>query len=150
MMQGNLDDAIRRFNQAWLLDRNNGVAIWGMGAVESNKARHREAVALLTEAATSIGRNYRFQLDCARAIGMAGTESKDPKLIELALVKFETIYSEHPTGAISLQNWAMTLYALERYPEAWEKIRIAQTTPEAGLLSQAFIQDLTRKVGTPK
>ncbi len=64
--QGNLDDAIRRFNQAWLLDGRNGVALWGMGAVESNRAKHSEAVALFTEAAQFVGKNHRFHKNTVR------------------------------------------------------------------------------------
>ena len=37
--QGRFDDAMRRFNQAWLLDPNNARALWGMGIVQFERAR---------------------------------------------------------------------------------------------------------------
>ena len=36
---GRLDDAMRRFNQAWLLDPRNARALWGMAIVQFERAR---------------------------------------------------------------------------------------------------------------
>ena len=33
LRQDNRQDAMRRFNQAWLLDKSNGAALWGMAAI---------------------------------------------------------------------------------------------------------------------
>ena len=34
LRQGNPPDAMRRFNQAWLLNANNGGALWGMAVIQ--------------------------------------------------------------------------------------------------------------------
>jgi Tfp pilus assembly protein PilF len=47
---GDADDAMRRFNQAWLLDKTNGTALWGMAAVEADKEKYDDALKLFAEA----------------------------------------------------------------------------------------------------
>lgn len=150
LSESNLDDAMRRFNQAWLLDKNNGVALWGIGAVLSNRQEHREAVALFDEAAGAVGTDLRFRIDHARTLGIAGTELKDARLIELALLRFASIHRDHPDSTINLQNWAITLHFLGRYEEAWEKIERARAAPDAAVLSPLFVEDLRVKARKPK
>ena len=145
-MSGNLDTAMRRFNQAWLLDKKNGNALWGMAAVQSNKEKHRDALNLFAEANVILADNLRFQLDYARSLGIAGTMLPDKDLTDLALVRFESIHRAHPDSAINLENWAMVLYHLERHAEALEKIRMAQKTPGAKGLSPTFIEELQKKL----
>ena len=148
--QGEHDVAMRRFNQAWLLDSSNGVALWGMGAVLSYKTQHRGALKLFSEANTTLSSNARFSVDYARAIGFAGTALHDEKLTADALARFSAIHAESPENTINLQNWAMTLYFDEKFDAAWQKIQLAQATPNARLLSNEFVEKVRQKVAAPR
>ena len=47
---GDLEGAMRRFNQAWLLNNNSGIALWGMAAVETEWEKFDESLKLFAEA----------------------------------------------------------------------------------------------------
>lgn len=145
LSQGDPNVAMRRFNQAWLLNPANGTALWGIGAVLSNTNDHRAALRLFSEAEASLGTSLRFQIDHARALGFAGAALADSVVTEDALTRFATIQRQNPSSAINLQNWAMTLYLLKRYDEAWQKIELARSTPDAKQLSPVFIEELRAK-----
>jgi len=46
---GDTDTAMRRFNQAWLLDAENADVYWGMGLIENRRGNTDSAVALFQE-----------------------------------------------------------------------------------------------------
>ncbi len=147
--------AMRRFNQAWLLDPKNGSAIWGMGAVLSNDTRstqqqHTLALSLFAEASTYLTDDFQFTLAYARALGVSGSAISDSKAIDEALLRFEAINRDHPNSTINLQNWAITLYLQKQYGAAWEKLQLAQKTPEANSLSKEFVEDVRRELKEAK
>jgi tetratricopeptide (TPR) repeat protein len=144
LLQGNIDTAMRRFNQAWLLDPSNPVALWGMGAIMSDKAAHREAISLLNEARPFLTQDFRFKVDYARMLAMAGIHLKEDQLIDAALSEFSRLYNESPQDVNNLQNWAITLYSLDQYEDAWEKIKEAKKMPDAHKLSSDFVSELLR------
>jgi len=148
---GDLDDAMRRFNQAWLLNSKNGVALWGMAAVEGSRGEFDEALELFAEAEKFVGAdNINFSVDYARATGMAGVELKNDALLKDAFNRFERIYRQAPQNAKNLQNWAITLFALGRYSEAWAKVKLAEATPDKDDLDPRFIADLQAKMPRPQ
>src|SRR3954463_14504304 len=69
---GDLEDAMRRFNQAWLLNNRNGVALWGMAAVETEWEKYEESLKLFAEAEKFVGKEVNFSVDYSRAVGLAG------------------------------------------------------------------------------
>jgi tetratricopeptide (TPR) repeat protein len=148
--EANYDEAMRRFNQAWLLDASNGRALWGMGAVLSEWEQYREALRLFSEAHVFLSANPQFRIDYARALGICGIALKDQAVVDGALMRFADFYSENSANVNNPQNWALTLYLLERYDDAWQKIRIAQSTPDSKLLSNEFIDALRQRVDANK
>ena len=107
--------AMRRFNQAWLIDPTNGNAIWGMGAALSNdtqstKSQHVTALKLYAEANASLAESFQFELDYARALGLSGYACSDSNATDEAFRRFEKLYRDHPDNTLNLQNWAITLY----------------------------------------
>src|ERR1044071_64733 len=72
LREGNKPDAIRRFNQAWLLDTSNGSALWGMAAIEADIGKFAESLKLFAEAEGSVGDDINFTIDYAKSMGLAG------------------------------------------------------------------------------
>ncbi len=78
---GDPEDAMRRFNQAWLLNNENGIALWGMAAVETEWEKFDESLKLFAEAEKFVGREINFLVDYSRAVGLVGVKRRDDALI---------------------------------------------------------------------
>jgi len=147
---GDLEDGMRRFNQAWLLNNKNGVALWGMAAIETEWEKYDESLKLFAEAEKFVGNEINFSVDYSRAVGMAGVKRRDDALIKNAFDRFEHIYQKAPQNGRNLKNWAMTLFSVGRYSEAWAKVKLAESTPDKGHLDPSFLADLQAHMPRPK
>lgn len=149
LRQGNIPDAMRRFNQAWLIDNASGSALWGMAAIQSDAGKIAESLKLFAEAESIVGGDIDFSVDYAKALGFAGAETKNDALIKDAFVRFERLYERAPQHTLNLQNWAITLFYVGNYAEAWKKIKLAEATPRHAELDPNFLADLQRKMPRP-
>ena len=147
--QGNFSDAMRRFNQAWLLDNSNGSAIWGMAVFQAQTGKTGEAFKLFAEAEHLVGDDIDFLVDYARLIGGAGGHFGDKALLEDAFRRFAHVYEKAPQHTLNLQNWAITLFYIGNYTESWEKIKLAEATPRGAEVDQNFITTLQSKMPRP-
>jgi tetratricopeptide (TPR) repeat protein len=147
---GDLEDAMRRFNQAWLLNNSNGTALWGMAAVESSWGKSDESLKLFAEAEKFSGSEINFSVDYAKALGKAGIAQKDDAKLKDAFDRFEHIYEQAPQNTKNLQNWAMTLFFKERYSEAWAKVKLAEATPGKSEVDPRFVAALQARMPRPK
>ena len=149
LRQGDNATAMRRFNEAWLLDAENGAALWGMAEARSQKGKFAEALILFDEAEPLIGDDVDFMTDHAKAIAFAGLQAKDSGLINTALNRFSYIHDRAPDNTLNLQNWAILLYFQGDYRTAWEKIALAMATPGRDQLNADFINKLQSKIPHP-
>ncbi len=148
---GDYDDAMRRFNQAWLLNKKNGIALWGMAAIESSSGKFDDSLKLFAEAKKFVGSDeINFSVDYAKAVGKAGVAQKDDALLKDAFDRFENIYRKAPQNTLNLQNWATTLFSVGRYPEAWAKVKLAEAAPNNGGLDPRFIAALQSRMPRPQ
>jgi len=147
--QGDFDGAMRRFNQAWLLDAKNGTALWGMAAVETSAGNFDESLKLFVEAEKYVGDNLNFSVDFAKALGVAGATLKDDSLLKMAYNRFQVNYKKAPENTNNLQNWAITLFGVGEYSDAWAKVKLAEVTPDKGQLDPQFIAALQAKMPRP-
>ena len=150
LSQGNDADAMRRFNQAWLLDQRNANAIWGMAAVAGNTDQGLLAsLSLFFEAEKLLPDDINLAVDYARVMGFAGAAvGSEPILVEAAK-RYEAIYRKAPGHALNLQNWAIANYSKGDYRTAWEKIKLAEATPQKAQIDPAFIKALEAKMPRP-
>jgi len=149
LRQGDQATAMRRFNQAWLLDSANGKALWGMASVWSMQDHSLAALVLFLEAKQYVGEDVDFLVDYARTLGIAGAESKNTKLLESAFALFEQVYGRAPQHTINLQNWAITHFYMGNYAEAWKIMRLAETTPRKAEIDPRFVAALQEKMPRP-
>jgi Tfp pilus assembly protein PilF len=149
-LQGGDDDtAMERFNQAWLLDSTNGVALWGMAAVEANVGKFDVSLKLFAEAEESESDLLNFSVDYAKSIGMAGVARKDEALLRNAYGRFERIYQKAPDDTDNLVNWAKTLFGVGDYAQAWAKVKLAEATPDKAILAPTFVAASQAKMPRP-
>jgi tetratricopeptide (TPR) repeat protein len=150
LQQGDHDDAMRRFNQAWLLDPSNGAALWGMAAIEASSAKFDESLKLFAEAEKNIGNNLNFSIDYAKATGMAAVKLNNDVLLTDAYARFDHIYKQAPQNTLNLQNWATTLFMKGKYPEAWEKVELAEATHANNAIDPRFLSALQARMPRPQ
>jgi tetratricopeptide (TPR) repeat protein len=154
---GQLDEAMPRFNQAWLLNPKNYSAYWGFGAVLSRRGKLAEAlehlenarqliddptqrVALLSDLGT-LHSEYATRLPKERELERA-------QHFVLANSRFAESLENDPKFATGWREWAMSLYEQERYAEAWVKVKQAQDNG-AEPFPPEFLKKLAAKFPEP-
>jgi tetratricopeptide (TPR) repeat protein len=148
--QGDTATAMKRFNQAWLLDNKNGTALWGMAAIQGKAGKMDESLKLFSEAEQYVGNDIDFAVDHARTIGVAAVTNKNDALLKDAFNRYEQLYKRAPQNVLNLQNWAIVLYYTDNYAEAWKKIKLAEVAPRGNELDKNFIAELQNKMPRPK
>jgi tetratricopeptide (TPR) repeat protein len=73
LRQSDIATAVRRFNQSWLLDADNGAAYWGFAAVVATRDRDlRCAGALFDKAILLLPADADLHVDHSRFLGQIG------------------------------------------------------------------------------
>lgn len=149
LRQNNASEAMKRFNQAWLLDSTNGNALWGMAAIEAGSGKFAASLKLFAEAERFVGNDMDFSVDYAMTVGVAGVQTKNEVLIKDALGRFARLYEMAPQHTLNLQNWAITLFYVGHYAEAWKKVTLAEATPRRADLDPRFLAALQSRMPRP-
>jgi len=68
LQQGDLDDAMRRFNQAWLLNNSNGTALWGMAQSRRARVNSMTLLSSLPKPKRALGASSTFQWTMRRRL----------------------------------------------------------------------------------
>jgi tetratricopeptide (TPR) repeat protein len=148
--EGDTETALKRFNQSWLLDNKNGSALWGMAAIQGKAGKMDESLKLFSEAEQYTGNDIDFAVDHARAIGFTAVATRNEALVKDAFNRYDKLYKRAPQHILNLQNWAIVLYSMGNYAEAWKKIKLAEAAPRTNELDKNFIADLQKKMPRPK
>lgn len=129
--QGNLDYAMRRYNQAWLLDPTNYQPFWGFGRVMLEWDQLDRAVANFEQALTLLDNpehKTALSVDAATAYSWRGSERNrkgTPSAVQdfaRANALFASSATESPANANIYRRWAMSLFREQKYADAWTKV----------------------------
>lgn len=150
LRQGDKSDAVRRFNQAWLIGNTNSYALWGMAVVQAEADDITASIKLFTEAEKSLNGELDFAIDYAKTLGIAGAQAKNNAQLQSALSRFARLHVKAPQHTLNLQNWAVTLFYSGNYSEACKKIQLAETTPRRAEVDPNFVAALQSKMPRPK
>jgi tetratricopeptide (TPR) repeat protein len=150
--EGDPDKAMRRFNQAWMFNRDNPEVYWGFGLVmqrraekESTKENLKEAIELLALAHEKAPQDGRILGDLAFAHSIFGNhlmrEGEDSEThLSKASKYFEKAYELTPDYPPIVAHWAMHLFWVGDIKNAKEKVAKAQ---DAGYrFKSQFLEDL--------
>jgi tetratricopeptide (TPR) repeat protein len=155
---GQHDLAIRRFNQAWLLNPKNYSVFWGFGAVLSAKGKLSEALGYLETARELVDDpKQRVALLCDLGTVHSAYAARLPadrqleraQQFVLANNRFSESLEIDPGFAQSWREWAISLYDQERYSEAWLRVKKAREL-QAESFPPEFLQKLSAKMPEPK
>jgi tetratricopeptide (TPR) repeat protein len=158
MSEGNLDFAMRRYNQAWLLNSNNFQPYWGFGRVLLELGKLDEALEHFETANKLIDDPYQkvaLLADTATAYSTKGNRTTVDNPKERA--KYFNMANQFYEGSVRLdatypnawRSWARSLYFEGRYAEAWDKVKKAKSL-KAPAFPPSFIKALDEKMPEPK
>lgn len=152
------DQALRYFNDAWLLNPKNYQVFWGFGAVMSERGKLLEAIGHLETARELVDDPVqRVALLCDLGTVHSEYAARLPADRELEraqhFVKANSRFTESlendPKFALSWREWAMSLYEQGRYSEAWVKVQRAREL-RAEPFPPEFLKKLSAKMPEPK
>ena len=152
------DVAMRRFNEAWLLNPKNYQASWGFGAVLSEQGKLAEAIEQLETARELIDdpkQRVALLSDLGAVHSAYGVRlSADNQLdraqhFVIANNRFAESLEIDPNYARSWREWAFSLYEQERYSEAWLRAKRAMEL-NSEPFPPGFLDALKKKVPEAK
>ena len=156
--KGMLDTAMRRFNEAWLLNPKNYQAFWGFGAVLSEQEKLAEAIEQLETARDLIDdpkQRVALLSDLGAVHSSYGARLPADKQLDraqhfvIANNRFAESLEMDPNYSRSWREWAFSLYEQERYSEAWVKARRAMEL-NSEPFPAGFLDTLRKKVPEAK
>jgi len=158
--EGDSDKAIRRFNQAWMFDRENPQAYWGFGLVMQRRAEKgdtkdnlREAIELIAIARDKAPKDGRILGDLAFAHSILGNhllrEGKEDNIhLTRASNYFQKAYNLTPDYPPIIAHWAMHLFWIGDLKNAEDKVAEAQASGYR--FEPRFLEDLEKYANANK
>jgi len=144
--------AIKRFNQAWLLDPNNANVYWGLGAAQGALGEYQDGINLISRASKIDKNNSEIITDIGRCYMFWGASTKDDKLrkdrFNKAIGKYQEALKVNPKSGYTYSNLAYASFYNGKYTEAWQMVKKAHEY--GGKPDQRFISDLAAKAPEPK
>ena len=151
--KGDYNTAMKRFNQAWLLDQKNGGIYWGLGAATSKAQMFDESIKMFKTASSHDPQNPRLMVDFGHAyIGKAEKNAKNAK----ERVSYNTLATDLFKKAVAIDpklepayfNWSVALYNLGDYKQAWQRLDQAKQLGGKSI-DPDFLQELKTKMPDP-
>jgi len=157
MNAGNLDFAMRRYNQSWLLDPDSYRPYWGFARVLTQQSKFEEALPFMERAKKLVDDPYQKvavlsdtgNICALLADKNKGNPAKRAEYSALANEHYEQSVALDPKYPNSWAWWAWHSYNEGKYPEAWTKVKRAR---ELGWtrFSESFLRDLSAKMPEPR
>lgn len=157
MREGNLDYAMRRYNQSWLLNPNNYQPYWGFGRVMLERDKIDESIQFLEKAVKLCDEPYQ-KVAIISDIGTAYSQKAEriPSGMPQERARYFSSANQRFSESTKLDSkygnawyrWSQSLYREGKYAEAWEKLKEARSLNVS--ISSAYVKDLGQKMPEPK
>ena len=152
--KNNYDYAMRRLNQAWLLDPRNPEVYWGFSAVLHDQKNIPRAYAMARRAYDLAWRDSSFLADLGRLSVLRIVDAQDLTEDQKSayIAESESYYQEAVKPGDRLgyiyDSWASAKYWAGDYAEAWKLLRKAEAN--GGTPSARFFALLGKKMPEPE
>lgn len=149
----NYSMAMKRFNQAWLIDPTNPGAFWGFAIVYHDEGKNCEAREMFEKALSLVLSNPIPLSDAGRVFTLCavGDELIGPATKEQYMQKSEELYkkaeSAAPGNDYIYGSWATAYYWRGDYANAWKMVDKQRSL--GGTPSGQFINLLRSKLSEP-
>lgn len=128
--KGDAANAMRRFNQAWLLNPNYYQPYWGFGALLLAEGKAADAATHYEKASALVDVDQerpRLLTDTARAYSILGSRSTDKKNAKDSFEKANSLFSQalmlDAQYANAYHAWAFSLYHQSNYGKSWDMVK---------------------------
>lgn len=149
-----LANAMRRFNQAWLLDPNNPEVYAGFGSVLHDQGKNCEAMQMMEKALAMNPPAFQgIYPDAARLITLCAVSDKGltPEAKIRLFERSESLYKKaeeiEPNKTYLYGSWAAAYYWRGQYPEAWAMV--TKERAAGGKPHEKFLGLLREKMAEP-
>lgn len=161
--KGDFKSAMKRFNQAWLLDPNNAEVYFNFAIVLDRQGKTDEAIKLYRKTLELNPKDANTMCNLATVLAKKakGEMDKiaDPSQKEKAKADFDDALRLYATadqvatndfdkGMVNYQ-WAIALFVNENYAEAWKKIKVSRKYNNE-VIGPGFIKELTNAMPEPE
>jgi len=154
--KGDAANAIRRYNQSWLLNPNYYGPYWGFGSLLLAQGKAAEAAIHYEKALSLIDVDRakpRLLSDASTAYTAQGITATDKIKSTEFFGKANSLLNEaiklDPKFGDGYRTWAKSLYAEGNYIKAWEMVKNSRGLAGKDLSSD-FINTLSQKMPEPK
>jgi len=146
------DMAMRRFNQAWLLDRDNPEVYHGFASIIYDKGDNCESMRLfnigLEKDLSQLGPSLPgFLVDAGMITSHCAMDSSNSALIEKSEKLFRDAEEMKPTAYL-YDKWWQALYWRGEYSDAWEKVFLMRKY--GGSPYEMHLNELRKKMPEPR
>lgn len=157
MQRRELDLAMRRYNQSWLLNPNNYQPYWGFGRVMMEQGKFSDAIRYVEKSKELIDDQYQkvaLLVDLGTAYSFfaqqsAASSDERARLFKAANQHYSEALSLDPSYGNGWRRWAMSLYEEGDYVAAWDKVKKAKSQ-NTRPLPPAFLRALEQKLPEPQ
>ena len=137
--------AINRFNQAWLLDRNSFEVFWGFAVWEAERNNLQKAEEFFDKAVRENSKTPELLVDYSKVLIEIGFAKDDDKRIQKArkfLNTAKSLNSKLPSVYVQSASFYINS-GLKLFRKAWEEIEVAKTISSDSIPAK-LISDLER------
>ena len=152
--QDNLGMAMRRFNQAWLLDPANPEVYTGFSSVLHDQGKNCEAKQMMEKALNLNPPSFQgIYPDAARIFTLCAVSDKSlaPTVKEDLIARSEALYKKaeelEPNKKYVYSSWATAYFWRGQYAEAWTMV--AKERGLGGMPGEKFLSLLRGKMADP-
>lgn len=132
----NPDNAMKRFNQAWLLDKNNADTYWGFGNLMGMKRSFTQSISLLEQSIKLNPNNSKVYVSLSTSYGQLFFETKKMEYLDLTVQNLKKSLKLDPNNAsnYSALTSAYAYYvqkdSLRKYLKITDKLDPKMISPE--------------------
>ena len=155
--KGDIDTAMKRFNQAWMYDRKSAYAFWGFGIIlgqrsmtEDTLENLKKSVSFLEKANNLDANNARIMVDLAYSETLLGSYMQSNKQsgfqihytkAKILFKNAEKLKNDYP---LLYSNWSILEFHVGNYPEA--KLKLDKAKKLGFSPSPYYEEDLNQKL----
>jgi tetratricopeptide (TPR) repeat protein len=152
----NFDFAMRRYNQAWLLNPKSFRPYWGFARVLLESDRTEEAIRQFERANELIDDSFEkpaLLTDTASVYTFLGRRAQSPEAAQENFSRARGLLQQaiesDPKYGNAYKRYAFLLFYQKDFAGAWQQVKLAQSCPDT-VVPPAFIRDLQRMMPEPK
>lgn len=149
LRQGDLENAMLRFNQAWLLDKTNVNALWGFGTIMGTLENPDESIKYLELAYKQGSNTHRLLIDIAAAYLVKYNYESEKNDLNLGLSRLLEYLKIDSKNEEALYKTSIFYFHLEDYKSSWKYLHKCYDNGGRPV-QQGFVDALKSKMKDPK